>query len=71
MVYKGSLPFWGVPGGRTGRIKSLMNLNKPVECLPLKDHSLVETLQLSLEKRLERRATVSRLLNHKFLKPGG
>ena len=70
LVYKGDAPFMSVIGGKVGRLKAMLDLDLPVNYEPLDDPTLLEALKLCLEKRPEKRATVSRMLRQAFLRPG-
>jgi serine/threonine-protein kinase TTK/MPS1 len=69
LSYGGSTPFSHIAGGKLSKIQALISLEYEVELEPLPDVHLVDTMRLCLRKNPAKRATVSRLLRHPFLRP--
>ena len=69
LTYGGSTPFAQVPGGKIARIQALISLEHEVDFEPIGDAQLLDTMKLCLMKDPAKRATVSRLLQHPFLRP--
>ena len=69
LTYGGSTPFAQVPGGKIARIQALISLEHEVDLEPIGDAQLLDTMKLCLMKDPAKRATVSRLLQHPFLRP--
>ena len=69
LTYGGSTPFAQVPGGKISRMQALISLEHEVDFEPIGDAQLLDTMKLCLMKDPAERATVSRLLQHPFLRP--
>lgn len=67
LVYQGAAPFSGVPGGKLGKFKALIDPDTPVEFEPVNDPNLLETMRMCLIKNPEERADLQTLLKHPFL----
>jgi hypothetical protein len=68
MSYGGLTPFAKEAGGMPGRMRALIDVDRPVDFKPVADQNMLEAMKLCLEKRTDKRATVSRLLLQSFLR---
>ena len=67
----GDLPFAHVPGGKIAKLKALSDPDIPIDFQITKnlDPLLLDTLKKCLNKDPEKRATITELLNHSYLRP--
>jgi hypothetical protein len=68
LAYGGLTPFAREAGGMPARMQALIDVNRPVDFKPVADPNLLEAMKLCLEKRTDKRATVSRLLLQSFIR---
>jgi hypothetical protein len=69
LAYDGRTPFAREAGGMPARMQALIDVDRPVDFEPVADPNLLEAMKLCLEKKTDKRATVSRLIVQAFLRP--